>query len=68
MFLKQQIGTFKLTKLELFTIPKLTCIQFAHSFKKNIAKVQKCFHIFNERETQNQINIKSFLLDANFLS
>jgi hypothetical protein len=24
MFLKQQIGTFKLTKLELFTIPKLT--------------------------------------------
>jgi hypothetical protein len=59
--------TFKLTKLELFTIPKLTCTQFTHSFKKNIAKVQKCFHVFNERETKNQINIKSLLFDANLL-
>ncbi len=59
-FLEQQTGTFKLTKLELFTILKLTCIQFA--------EVQKCFHDFNEKETQNQNNIKSLLLDANFLS
>jgi len=43
----------------------LEYIQFAHSFKKDIAKVQKCFHVFNEREIQNQINIKSLLLDAN---
>jgi hypothetical protein len=49
---------FKLTKQELFTIPKLTCTQFADSFKKDIAKAQKCFHVFNERETQNQINTK----------
>jgi hypothetical protein len=58
-FLEQQIGTFKLTKLELFTILKSTCIQFA--------EVQKCFHNFNEKKTQNQNNIKSLLLDANFL-
>jgi hypothetical protein len=43
------------------------CTQFAHSFKKNIVEVQKCFHVFNDRETQNQIN-KSFLFDANLLS
>jgi hypothetical protein len=67
-FLKQQIGTFKLTKLKLFKILKLTCIQFSHNFKKDIAKRQKCFHASNERETQNQNNIKSLLLDANLLS
>jgi hypothetical protein len=48
-FLKQQTSTFKLTKPKLFTIPKLTCTQFAHSFKKDIVEVQKCFHVFNER-------------------
>jgi hypothetical protein len=66
-FLKWQTCTFKLTKLELFAIPKLTCIQFAHSFKKDIVEVQFSFHVFNERETQNQINIKSFIFDANLL-
>jgi hypothetical protein len=39
-----------------------------HSFKKDVAKVQKWFHVFNERETQNEINIKSLLPDANLLS
>jgi hypothetical protein len=68
MFLKQQTRTLKLTKLELFIIPKLTCTQFAHSFKKGIVEVQKCFHVFNEKETQNQIHIKKILLDANLLS
>jgi hypothetical protein len=68
MFLKQQTSTSKPTKVKLFIIPKLTCTQFAHSFKKYIAKVQKYFHVLNERKTQNQINIKSFLLDANLLS
>jgi hypothetical protein len=68
MFLKQQTRTLKLTKLELFIIPKLTCTQFAHSFKKDIVELQKCFHVFNEKETQNQIHIKKILLDANLLS
>ncbi len=67
-FLKQQTCTFKLSKLKLFTILKLTCTQFAHNFKKDIDDRQKCFHPFNERKTQNQNNIKSLLLDANHLS
>jgi hypothetical protein len=58
-FLKQQIGTFKLTKLELFTILKLTCTQFA--------EVQNVF-MFSTKKIQNQNNIKSLLLDANLLS
>jgi uncharacterized metal-binding protein len=65
IFFQQQTSTFK---LKLFTILKLTCTQFAHSFKKKIAERQKRFHVFNERKTQNQNNIKSFLLDANILS
>jgi hypothetical protein len=59
-FLKQQTSTFKLTKLKLFTIPKLKCTQFAHILRKILHEVQKCIHVFNEKETQNQINIKKF--------
>jgi len=33
-----------------------------------LLKYQKCFHVFNEKETQKQINIKSLLLDANLFS
>jgi hypothetical protein len=67
-FLKQQTSTFKLTKVKLFTIFKLTCTQFAHSFKKNIVERQKCFHVFNEKKHKIKITSKSLLLDANLLS
>ncbi len=53
-FLKQQIGTFKLTKLELFRILKLTCTQFA--------EVQKCFHVFNEKKHKIKITSKVLYL------
>jgi len=53
-FLKQQTGTFTLTKLKLFTIFKLTCTQFA--------EVQKCFHVFNEKKHKIKITSKVFYL------
>ncbi len=61
-FLKQQIGTFKLTKLKLFTILKLTCTQFAHSFKKDIAKRQKCFMFSMKEKHKIKITSKFFYL------
>jgi hypothetical protein len=55
-FLKT-IGTFKLTKLKLFTILKLTCTQFAHNFKKDIAETKNVF-MFSMKE-QHKIKLTS---------
>jgi len=49
-------STLTLQIINLFTTLKLTCTQIAHSFKKKIIEI-KCFHVSNERETQNQIKI-----------
>jgi hypothetical protein len=43
MFLKQKTNTSKPTKLKLFIIPKLTCTQFAHSFKNILLKYKNVF-------------------------
>jgi hypothetical protein len=51
------VSTLILQIINLFTTLKLRCTQIAHSFKKQLLK-QKCFHVSNERETQNKLTSK----------